>query len=33
MALQRFASGSARGGPAYTGFAEPEEQWTGKEAG
>ncbi|MCA1687322.1 MAG: hypothetical protein LC714_01700, partial [Actinobacteria bacterium] len=35
MALQRFASGSARGGPVCTGLVEKEEQeqWTGKEAG
>ena len=32
MALRRFASGSAQGGPASTGFAEA-EQWMGKEAG
>ena len=35
MALQRFASDSARGEPAYADLAEMEgrERWTGKEAG
>ncbi len=33
LALQRFASNTARGESAGPGFAEMEEQWTGKEAG